>query len=535
MDNKKVKNILNELYALDPELAKYEKEIKKIIEEYLKAKPDSKFDEKFALELREKVMARAKELKTKESDKRQMSNGLAIFFKVSYATVGIALLLLLVISLPAIYSKNKTGPKTALNLSGGITKIGNSAFGHLALNTNQTKTESDMALRAGSTASAPVAATQTYQANQSDEKSASSVADISAVGVKRTSMPYPIDIERINYEYVYKGGDFDAMPDSLAVYKKAKSDIASRELGKYLTEFKIDTLNLNKFGGANLDNLTMSENQEFGYTLSINFQEATIDINSNWQQWPHPENNCRDEKCYAQYRLTKDDVPADEKIIDIANQFINDYGIDVSHYGQPYIQKNWQKFYGIAADNAEIYVPEEITVIYPLVLDGKTLHDESGYPNGLYVTVNIRRNRVAGARPITPYNYISSDYEMITDKDKIVEYAKKGGIYPAYQYPDPTKTIEIGLDTPTLGLVRHWNYNQETGQSEELFAPALIFPIIKNETEAANYYNDYIIVPLAKEIFEKQDNNVVGVPVPLLERGQSGMSGVSTGAAGAVK
>lgn len=67
MDNKKVKNILNELYALDPELAKYEKEIKKIIEEYLKAKPDSKFDEKFALELREKVMARAKELKIKES------------------------------------------------------------------------------------------------------------------------------------------------------------------------------------------------------------------------------------------------------------------------------------------------------------------------------------------------------------------------------------------------------------------------------------------------------------------------------------
>ncbi len=491
----KIKIILDDLYALDPELKKYEAEIMKIIEEYLKAKPDSKFDKNFVAELRKEIMRRTESLKAEtESTFSWLGNNM--FYRFAYAAAGIIVLLLVAASLPFLYGQ-KPGARISLapelHLSGGITKMADSAFGKLALNTSQNEQVRDSAalgLGGGGTMSA---------------------------ATKEFSLPSPIAPERINYEYVYQGDDFSVDQDKMPVYKRAANNIASRELGRYLTSFKLDALDIKKFSGADLNNLMISEDREFGYMLAINFQEGAIDINSNWQKWPRPEASCRDEACYQRYRLKIDDVPTDDKILAIAQQFVKDYGIDTKNYSQPYVQTGWKRYYGVTEDKANFYVPEDITVIYPLVLEGEVVHDEGGYPYGFYVSVNIRYGRVSGARPITPYNYVSSDYEVIKDKEKIMEYVNRGGIYPVYQYPDPTKTIKIELGTPEKGLVRYWNYNQDSGQGEELFVPALIFPVVKGDNDDVIYYNDYIVVPLVKEIIERQQENIIGIPMPTIK------------------
>ncbi len=51
-----IKDILDELYALDPDLREKESEIKKIIEKMMKNRPEVEINETFRSELREKIM-----------------------------------------------------------------------------------------------------------------------------------------------------------------------------------------------------------------------------------------------------------------------------------------------------------------------------------------------------------------------------------------------------------------------------------------------------------------------------------------------
>jgi hypothetical protein len=51
-----IKDILDELYALDPDLREKESEIKKIIEKMMKNRPEVEINETFRTELREKIM-----------------------------------------------------------------------------------------------------------------------------------------------------------------------------------------------------------------------------------------------------------------------------------------------------------------------------------------------------------------------------------------------------------------------------------------------------------------------------------------------
>jgi len=51
-----IKDILDELYALDPDLREKESEIKKIIEKMMKNRPEVEINETFRTELRKRIM-----------------------------------------------------------------------------------------------------------------------------------------------------------------------------------------------------------------------------------------------------------------------------------------------------------------------------------------------------------------------------------------------------------------------------------------------------------------------------------------------
>jgi hypothetical protein len=472
----------------------------------MKAKPNIKFDDKFIFKLRKELADRAKLMQTKES-RIGFIDQILFYKKYAYATAGVLAIILLIVSLPVFTKKENKGGKIALrtevNLGSGIKNLGNAAFGHLSANGQNS--ESNLATGRGG---GGVAFGMGGGGTVSKDASAQSAP---------TAKIMPA---YTNYKYVYKGEEFSIDQNQMNVYKKGTDVTGGKLVANYLSNLDFNLVDLKKFSDANLQTLILAQDSDFGYLATVNFQDSSVDLSNNWNKWPHPESQCRDDACYQANRLKMEDVPADDKVLAIAEQFIKDYGIDVSHYGQPIVQSSWKKNYEKFEDKKNFWIPDEITVIYPLIIEGQQVYDEGGNPTGLFVGVNIRYNRVANARPIVPYIYESSSYEMITDKNKIISMAENGGIYPIYYATEENvKTIEIELGTPKLGLTSYWNYDQETGISSQLYVPSMIFPVQKvNDTDPNNYFfREYIAIPLAKEIVDKVQANNPPMPRPLIE------------------
>ena len=122
-------------------------------------------------------------------------------------------------------------------------------------------------------------------------------------------------------------------------------------------------------------------------------------------------------------------------------------------------------------------------------------------------------------RDITSQNYISSNYEIENSSEKIIAIAEKGGLRQTFKYPEATKTIDIELGTPTLGLIKYYQYNRDKMESSELLVPAYIFPIT-DIPEETYFYQENIVVPLVKEIIAERIQNNNGPaprPEPMLE------------------
>jgi hypothetical protein len=114
-------------------------------------------------------------------------------------------------------------------------------------------------------------------------------------------------------------------------------------------------------------------------------------------------------------------------------------------------------------------------------------------------------------------NYESSNYKIVTDADKILTIAQRGGMYGDYQGEGADKTVEIELGTPSIALMRYYSYNNETQNSDELFMPCYVFPINNISDKEIYFYKKNIVVPLAEDIFKEINTDPVPEPMPLLK------------------
>lgn len=517
--DQKIKNILDDLYRVDASLKKHETEIIKIINEYMQAKPATKFDEKFALKLRQVILERITGVKTKKERARPSAlfpSGFDWLNRFAYVLGGMAIGLAIILPLVTVINKSNKNLAKSLNaplISGGVKKLNQEAFGKISLNSSDSAAL-DSTTRGGS--SGAVAAAQGLGGGSSES------AKMMAPGVGGGLMPP----RPVNYQYVYKGAEFTQDQSSLDVYKRVKGEFGSKGIAQYITGLNYDLINLAKFRTAdtNLGNLTLTEDREFGYVVSLDMLNNTISVYANWNKWPRPDKDCSDEACFNSFRLKYEDIQSDDKIIAIANNFLKDYGVKMDNYGEPQVQNYWRQEYERAPDKTLVYIPDEMTVIYPLLINGEPVYDESGNPTGLTVGVNIRYNKGASISQIIPQNFVSSAYTAETDVSKILELAKKGGLYGEYQTDNSGEAVEIDLDTPKQVLMRYYAYDLNTGESNELYAPALIFPIA-NATSTTLYYRQNIIVPLVQEII-----NDLGGPVDILKSGASSPGSRAAGA-----
>lgn len=515
-----IQNILNEIYAVDPDLKAYESELVRIIQEIINKRPDTKFDEAFARELRTEVLERARELNlTQVEPTAKPRTFFAMVPSWSYAVAGAALTLVIV--LPLVL-QNKSVEDTAdsmrISFNTGVSKVAGNAFG--SLSGGEAANNEAMGAPQGLGAGGDGVGIQSLEADSTEEKAAGEPAPM-AIGLgggadARMIMPNPF-----SYEFEYTGDSLKLGESTADVYRRVSSESASRNLAAIIGNMDLGLINLGILENLSLQSLSLNQNKEFGLTLNYNADEGSFSLYKNWQMWPDPNKDCRDEDCYRRNRLNINDVPGDQSLVEIANGFLSGLGVDRSKYGEPVVEDSWRKSYERTENKEDAWVPEEVQVIYPLILEGQAVYEYGGRPHGMTVTVDIRNRRGAGLYNLYPYNYQASQYRMVTDFSRIVKLAEQGGDRP-YYIMEGGSEVKLELGTPEMVLMQYHSYDEEQGRSQALFLPALQFPIINTEA-AGNYYGqDVILIPLAEEIVAEWEERFreledrPDMPMPLL-------------------
>lgn len=460
-----IKDILDELYALDPDLRKKEWEIKKIIEKMMKNRPEVEINETFRSELREKIMQEITAMKKP-----------ALWFQ--WWPMAGALSLCLIIALwfsSGVFTQTKNTP---LSFRQNIESTGAESFGTIMLpNQNNPRPQSGGGgggIWGGGDA-------------------------VSSKMMTPDAMIYPpIDIPL--YTYVYKG-EVKIPEENLPVYKKTNLPFNSTDTHNIVRNLSLADINLNSFKRLGISNLTLTEDVEYGYMLNLDFVNGMINMYQNYMKWPQPV--CGKNGCTQPPKLTEKDIPEDSEVVNVSNQFISKYNIDVSQYGAPIVDKSWRIWYARSAElGEEQMVPDTYTVIYPIMLDGKPVYQEGGMYRGLTFNYDVRTKRITGMYGIEKADLKKSTYETIKKIELINEMIKNGG---RYIMTDDTvnkdrKIVELSLGEPTLNYVTIYG-EWKDGKTEEYYVPAYVFPVENAPKEG--YAPQTIVIPLVEEFVQR--------------------------------
>lgn len=482
-----IKKLLEELYAIDPSLRAREAELKPVVAKLLADKPEVHLDHTFLEQLKQTLLT--KPFRMSEPTKTMWPR-LALF------AGGFAVLAIVVTVTrnPSMSVQSSTVRSLSANAFGslnGPTSPGSQSSSETVASPAPT------ALRAGGGAPMMAAATDAAVTNVGYAVGGST----GSVG-KMMIAPAPY----VQYKLVYKGEPLTLGDETVKVYRRVQPTSGQTKLAGALGAIRFGGLDLGSFGSADVTSFELVDGSDEGYIINVNVRDGVININQNWQTW-YP---CANGICPERAPLSASDVPSNEKLVDIANAFLQKHGLDTAVYGKPEVENT---NYGrpmpmtkeLSVVSSPAYINDSVVVMYPVKVDNQEAVDTGGTKTGLRVTIDLRKQKVSSVWPIQDSQFESSAYAAVTDAKSVIAIAERNG----YWYNDPAaKVKEISLGTPTRVLVQHYVYNGMT--SLELYVPALAFPVM-NAPEG--YYQKTIIVPLAKELLEQQYGG--GVPTPM--------------------
>ncbi len=488
-----IQTFLAELYDIDPTLKDHEADLIPLLEQLLRHDPAQTPSQEFVAVLRMRLRERAATLSSPARAAR-WSKWLYAFGGALTAAVVLPLVYVAVNrpGLPALPAGDRTSSLFAYRVEDAAPR----AFGPLG----------------GAVAGSSVAM----------GKGGGGGGGPQATGDAKIALP---PFVMTQYEYRYEGTIANLPEKTVDVYKRDPSS-ALLPLSSLAGRLNIGTLDLNSFAGMNVDSMTFAQDKPYGYQLSVSLREGTVNINAQWDQWP--QSQCRTEDCWNAQRVTVDQIPGDDALIAIARDFAAAHGIDLSHYGAPVVDKMWKRDYERAADKNQAYVPEVQRVIFPLVIDGQTVYDQTGAPMGIGIGVHVREKRVQDVWGIADRTYLKSAYEAVTDPKTVTDYLAAMNPAPVGLPHGATITkATVVLGEPTVSFTVYYRSDAK-GRGEELLIPSLVFPVKEVHGSDQPFYMPNVVVPLAKELLDQQ---LPGPPMPL-ERGPA-VDGppVSTGAA----
>ncbi len=517
MKELKVNEILFDLYMVDENLKEYEEELKDIILEVYHSKPNTDFDEIFKQNLKEEILIKIQSLKRDNLNRKinlsndlpKESNIILFMKKFNYILggAGISTLTILVVAYFMINSgqlilkdnlenvNKNSSPDFLQNeikdqiIDISIKNIGKNAFGEIKM--SEMREFSNNQKDAGNS-NLSIATEQTIEKSETPLLITKIALDENSENINTPYTPeyytynYTDSIDKLNYSI-----------DGLEVLKKINSNSTNFDY----KNVNISNLNLSQFNNLKLNNLALDEDKENGYSIYFNFNDGSLSINKNWQKWP----NVNYDK-----NLKISDIPSDESIIKIANDFVFKYNINTKNYGKPEIVNDWKQYYEQSEDKNNYYIPNSIGVIYPLIINGKQVYESYGGKVGMTVNVDVLSKKVDSLYGIQTQNYESSKYDLETDPNKLLEIIKIGGevFYPKYSLESNAKEISSNVKNPSISYMRTYKYNNNT--SFELYIPAMILDI---ENTINNNYRKNIVIPLTKDSIEEILKNNKEQPV----------------------
>lgn len=322
--------------------------------------------------------------------------------------------------------------------------------------------------------------------------------------------PYPD-----GYKFVYKGEALSELSDVVGVYKRVAPEQPQGFFEKIISIISFGLLDLSQFQNTKIQSLSFSEDKDFGYESYVDFVNGNINISQNWQKWPQVQPQCYENNCPAPEQLKLEDMPEDEVVLNSASDFLKKYRVSTEGYGKPRFgyMNDWRILYEQATDKSSFYFPENIQVVYPLMIDNREVVNEDGNPAGITLNFDVRTGKITSLYDLMTRSYSRSKYTGVTDTKRIIETAEHGG-FRNYFYDNPeaknVATIELG--TPSIQIVRLWYSADYNRPSSELFVPALIFPITNGDKYY--YWRKSIMIPLVQEILD-QDNSDYPLPMPV--------------------
>lgn len=505
-----LKSILSDLYAIDPLLKQDEQQLITIVKKLLESRPNTKFNQQFARQLRAQLLESAAPM-----PKLLIPNLFTIMNKYTYAFGG-ALITALVV-LPVIYvgwfltSQSPSIGGGDLSLKPEITQLADQAFGPLQAQQNASPqpeaTKTMASLGAGSSQpTAPLAMNVGFGGGGG---TASRDMAVASPGMIIAPQPY------VQYRYVYKGEALKLPGEKLPVFKRLVG--SGGALNQLAGGLNLGLIDLNTFTNTKLEQLSFYEDKNGGLRVGINFTDNSINIYEGPDYSGQPVTE-----------LQPKDMPDDQALIAIADQFLTRHNIKIDGFGAPEVRSEWRLYYAAATKTGTMpYVPNVITVVYPFIVSGQTLYDQSGLTSGLTVNIDVSRKKATGLWNLRTQQYQSSLYQMETDASRILKLAENGGPYPIYNQEGAT-LVDIELGTPTLALVQMYDY--QNNQSIELLVPSLIFPVTKAPTDGPYpFFQQNVVIPLAKDILDRNVDG--GGPIKIMPLGQPGVSGGSAGVA----
>ena len=470
---KNVNQLLKDLYKTDPDLMEYEKELKKILKQMLENEPDIKLDKTFVENLKKQLTLRAEELSEAMPHRTGWMN------KVIFALSGAAVT---AIAFIAITQSVPVGQEALF--TSRIEPVGKTAF--------------DLS-QAGDTA---VAVTAMPQAEGGPAVYGRGGGGVTGTDdMKMIVMPEVM----VNYRFNYSGVLPLPEDGEIGVLKRNLISVSDKRFMDTLKAFDFGLFDIKNFSNLKTDYLSVTEDKKYGYSLQINFNEGIINIGQNWAKWPNPYADCSGDSC----QLTEKDMPEDSILIAIADDFLKDYGISFEDYGTPVVLRDWLLYRG-PADTMPAYFPDQIRIVYPELIDGKYVTESDGTYTGVYVSVSVsvRDKKVINVNNLRANHYQKSLYQTEPDSDKIIDWARQGGVY-FYAYRGAEKTVDVTLETPELVYFRYFKWLPEENKTEEFLIPAYSFPIAENPE--LNLYRTRIIVPAVKG-FEELNDQPEAVP-----------------------
>lgn len=305
-------------------------------------------------------------------------------------------------------------------------------------------------------------------------------------------MPYPYEITQQRYVY---SGTLPTDVSDFPIYKWVNAMIENEKVKDVISSLKIDQFDLSKLQNTTLTNVTLKENKENGFRVTLDFEGGYLSVFKDYNS-----------AYYARMQQNPTfTAMSDEEALALANDFISTYGINVSSFGKPYVEKpqNYPVAYAMdAAVSTTTYVDPYVQIVFPTIIDGKNVNERYGQNAGLRISVSNQDKSIQGFSLKVEKLASTTEANLITDSSRINKIIEKGWYDYNYDYGTgytvKYQDIELTNARVEYTKVETW----KDGAAGTYYGPSLVFDVVKPQ-DGSYYGQDKMIVPLIDKAYEQ--------------------------------